>query len=86
MDLHVVVMILLVHVLYCPCSELTKEFLMIYERCPSRLQKKITEPMKSQVREKVKEWFVLLSTRICKYSWSKLSYNACVGLYFYVYV
>ena len=39
--------------------ELTKEFLMIYERCPSRLQKKITEPMKSQVREKVEERFVL---------------------------
>ena len=30
--------------------ELTEEFLKIYERCPSRLQKKITEPMKSQVR------------------------------------
>ena len=57
MDLHVVVMIL--HVLYCPFLELTKEFLMIYERCPSRLQKKITEPMKSQVKEKVKERFIL---------------------------
>ena len=50
MDLHVVVMVL--RVLPLSFLELTKEFLMIYERCPSRLQKKITEPMKSQVKEK----------------------------------
>ena len=29
--------------------ELTKEFLMIYDKSPSRLQKKITEPIKMQV-------------------------------------
>ena len=33
----------------CVCSDLTKEFLMIYDKSPSRLQKKITEPIKLQV-------------------------------------
>ena len=42
------------YMLVCGCSlhvhvDLTKEFLMIYDKCPSRLQKKISEPMKSQV-------------------------------------
>ena len=32
------------------CVELTKEFLMIYDKSPSRLQKKITEPIKMQVQ------------------------------------
>ena len=31
------------------CAELTKEFLMIYDKSPSRLQKKITEPVRGQV-------------------------------------
>lgn len=31
-------------------TDLTKEFLMIYDKSPSRLQKKITEPIKLQVR------------------------------------
>ena len=38
----------------CVCllcgAELTKEFLMIYDKSPSRLQKKITEPIKMQVQ------------------------------------
>ena len=53
-------------------SELTKEFLAIYERCPSRLQKKITEPMKSQVKERGRE--------------RERENTAGTGLFVYIYV
>ena len=56
------------------CAELTKEFLMIYDKSPSRLQKKITEPVRGQVGTRTYILYTFFIVRDCSYALTVAGY------------